>query len=151
MPRHKGKIESGVKYMKNNALKAKTFPSLEAQNRYLADCKTHGRRHQQSVWTEESPVLAPLRYKYAIQFLDALGLPQVRRQELAAEPLVVAAASTVMRTRLLDGDLADARDDFPIRKCLLRTTWRWPRSSVTCACCSIHSAPSPSMVWASIC
>jgi transposase len=37
MPRHKGKIESGVKYAKNNALKARQFASLEEQNRCLAD------------------------------------------------------------------------------------------------------------------
>ena len=37
MPRHKGKVESGVKYVKNNALKARTFSSLEAENRHLAD------------------------------------------------------------------------------------------------------------------
>jgi len=37
MPRHKGKVESGVKYVKNNALKARQFPSLEEQNRTLAD------------------------------------------------------------------------------------------------------------------
>lgn len=36
-PRHKGKIESGVKYVKNNALKARSFASLEEQNRCLAD------------------------------------------------------------------------------------------------------------------
>ena len=36
-PRHKGKVESGVKYVKNNALKARIFPSLEEQNRFLAD------------------------------------------------------------------------------------------------------------------
>lgn len=37
MPRHKGKVESGVKYVKNNALKGHTFGSLEAENRHLAD------------------------------------------------------------------------------------------------------------------
>jgi transposase len=37
MPRHKGKVESGVKYVKNNALKARTFTSLEEENRCLAD------------------------------------------------------------------------------------------------------------------
>jgi transposase len=36
-PRHKGKIESGVKYVKNNALKARQFASLVEQNRALAD------------------------------------------------------------------------------------------------------------------
>ena len=37
MPRHKGKVESGVKYVKNNALKARQFTSLEEENRCLAD------------------------------------------------------------------------------------------------------------------
>jgi transposase len=37
MPRHKGKVESGVKYVKNNALKARQFTSLEDENRCLAD------------------------------------------------------------------------------------------------------------------
>ena len=37
MPRHKGKVESGVKYVKNNALKARQFASLEDENRCLAD------------------------------------------------------------------------------------------------------------------
>jgi transposase len=37
MPRHKGKVEAGVKYVKNNALKGRTFASLEEQNRHLAD------------------------------------------------------------------------------------------------------------------
>jgi len=49
MPRHKGKVESSVKYVKNNALKARTFGSLEEQNRHLlvwetniADTRIHG-------------------------------------------------------------------------------------------------------------
>jgi transposase len=37
MPRHKGKVEAGVKYVKNNALKGRVFESLEAENRFLAD------------------------------------------------------------------------------------------------------------------
>lgn len=36
-PRHKGKIESGIKYVKNNALKGRVFNSLEEHNRFLAD------------------------------------------------------------------------------------------------------------------
>jgi len=36
-PRHKGKVEAGVKYVKNNALKARKFTSLEEENRCLAD------------------------------------------------------------------------------------------------------------------
>ena len=37
MPRHKGKIESGVKYAQNNALKGRVFGSLGEQNRFLAE------------------------------------------------------------------------------------------------------------------
>jgi hypothetical protein len=33
--RHKGKVESGVKYVKNNALKARSFTSLDEQQRFL--------------------------------------------------------------------------------------------------------------------
>lgn len=48
-PQHKGKIESGVKYVKNNALKGRQFDSLEQQNAFLldwesriADTRIHG-------------------------------------------------------------------------------------------------------------
>jgi transposase len=37
MPRHKGKIEAGVKFAQNNALKGRSFESLAAQNLFLAD------------------------------------------------------------------------------------------------------------------
>jgi transposase len=36
-PRHKGKVEAGVKYVKNNALRARQFESLDEENRCLAD------------------------------------------------------------------------------------------------------------------
>lgn len=36
-PRHKGKIEKGVDYVQDNALKGKTFTCLTDQNRYLLD------------------------------------------------------------------------------------------------------------------
>lgn len=36
-PRHKGKIEAGVKYVKRNALQGRTFHSLQEQNDRLAD------------------------------------------------------------------------------------------------------------------
>jgi len=39
-PRHKGKVEKGVDYAQENALKAKTFDSLNEQNEYLADWET---------------------------------------------------------------------------------------------------------------
>ena len=37
MPRHKGKVESAVKYAQDNALKGRSFESLGAQNKFLAD------------------------------------------------------------------------------------------------------------------
>lgn len=40
MPRHKGKIERGVDYVQNNALKGKTFASLNEQNGYLLEWET---------------------------------------------------------------------------------------------------------------
>ena len=69
MPRHKGKVESGVKYVKNNALKAKTFTSLEAQNRCLADwertvadTRIHGttKRQVKLLFEQERSTLLPL-------------------------------------------------------------------------------------------
>ncbi|GAG36859.1 unnamed protein product, partial [marine sediment metagenome] len=53
-PRHKGKVESGVKYVKNNALKGRLFTSLTEHNRFLArweqrvaDTRIHGTTRQQ--------------------------------------------------------------------------------------------------------
>ena len=53
-PEHKGKVESGVKYAKNNALKGRTFESLAAQNAFLlnweqtiADNRIHGTTKKQ--------------------------------------------------------------------------------------------------------
>ena len=52
-PRHKGKIERGIGYVKGNALKGRTFPSLAAQNQHLAewerktaDTRIHGTTKQ---------------------------------------------------------------------------------------------------------
>ena len=69
-PRHKGKIESGVKYVKNNALKGRVFESLVAQNRvlvhwerHIADTRIHGTTKKQvrKVFEEvERPALQPL-------------------------------------------------------------------------------------------
>ena len=69
-PRHKGKIESGVKYVKNNALKGRTFNDVEAENRFLldweqniADRRIHGttKRQVAQVFEEaERPALRPL-------------------------------------------------------------------------------------------
>ena len=54
MPRHKGKIERGIGYVKSNALKGRTFSSLAEQNEFLlhwetnvADMRIHGTTRQQ--------------------------------------------------------------------------------------------------------
>jgi len=70
MARHKGKIERGIGFVKNNGLKARTFGSLEQQNQHLAewertvaDKRLHGTIHQQvgEVFaTLEQPALQPL-------------------------------------------------------------------------------------------
>ena len=54
MPRHKGKIEAGVKFAQANALKGRQFDSLAAENAFLtewertvADTRIHGTIRQQ--------------------------------------------------------------------------------------------------------
>lgn len=54
MPRHKGKVEAGVKYVQSNALARRTFASLAAENEHLAhweatiaDTRIHGTTKQQ--------------------------------------------------------------------------------------------------------
>ncbi len=53
-PRHKGKVERGVAYVKDNALKSRTFSSLQEQNQHLlnwetriADTRIHGTTRKQ--------------------------------------------------------------------------------------------------------
>ena len=69
-PRHKGKIERGVDYVQENALKGRTFSSLVQQNAFLhsweetvADTRVHGTTRQQvgKLFLEvERPALRPL-------------------------------------------------------------------------------------------
>jgi len=68
-PEHKGKVESNIKYVQNNALKGKRFNSLEEQNAYLrrwnktwACTRIHGttKRQVKLMFREEQPVLKPL-------------------------------------------------------------------------------------------
>jgi len=70
MPRHKGKIEAGIKYVQDNGLAGKQFTSLSAQNEHLAhweatvaDTRIHGTTRQQvraHFLTVEKPQLLPL-------------------------------------------------------------------------------------------
>ena len=69
-PQHKGKVESGVKYVKNNALAGKAYMSLEAQcealldwEHRIADMRIHGttkRQVRQQFEDVERPALQPL-------------------------------------------------------------------------------------------
>jgi len=69
-PQHKGKVEAGVKYVQNNALKGRSFASLAAQNQYLdqwekrvADTRIHGTVRQQveALFSkQEKPAMQPL-------------------------------------------------------------------------------------------
>ncbi|MFC1781841.1 IS21 family transposase [Planctomycetota bacterium] len=68
-PRHKGKIERGIGYVKDNALKGRMFSSLTEQNKhllhwetYVADTRIHGTTRKQvgKLFTEEKSSLLPL-------------------------------------------------------------------------------------------
>ncbi len=69
-PRHKGKVEAGVKYAQENALKGRSFKSLEEQNLFLdgwesqvADTRIHGttRRQVREIFEkDEKGCLRPL-------------------------------------------------------------------------------------------
>ena len=68
-PRHKGKVESSVKYVQDNALKGRTFHSIPKQNEYLrywesniADQRIHGTTKKQvgSMFQKEKQYLHPL-------------------------------------------------------------------------------------------
>lgn len=68
-PEHKGKIERGFSYLKGNALRGRSFPSLAAHNEHLrqwersvADQRIHGTTRQQVCvrFAQEQPALLPL-------------------------------------------------------------------------------------------
>ena len=72
-PRHKGKIESGIGYVRNNALKGHVFKSLAEENAHLArweaqvaDHRIHGttRKQVKKVFEQERPALLPLPAGY---------------------------------------------------------------------------------------
>ena len=69
-PRHKGKVERGIDYVQENALKGRTFAGLDEQNRFLldwertvADTRLHGTTRRQvgpHFTGAERPALQPL-------------------------------------------------------------------------------------------
>jgi transposase len=79
-PEHKGKVESGVKYAQNNAVKGRIFESLAAQNLFLAhwestvaDTRIHGTVRQQVAarFKAEQPALLPLPADLFPSFVEA--------------------------------------------------------------------------------
>ncbi len=81
-PRHKGKVERGVGYVQENALKGRTFATLAEQNAHLwqweaqvADTRIHGttRRQVRQVFEQiERPALGPLPATRFPCFTEAL-------------------------------------------------------------------------------
>ena len=81
MPRHKGKVEAGVKYAQNNAVAGRSFGSLAEQNLFLAewertvaDTRIHGTTRQQVGQlfdTIEQPALRPLPAMFFPVFEEA--------------------------------------------------------------------------------
>lgn len=68
-PEHKGKVESNIRYVRNNALAGRSFPSLARLNEHLfhwertvADVRIHGtiKRQVAGVFQAEKPLLKPL-------------------------------------------------------------------------------------------
>jgi len=79
-PRHKGKVESSVKYAKNNGLKGRTFKSLAEQNEHLlhweqtvADTRIHGTTKKQvaKAFEAERPTLLQLPQDRFANFKEA--------------------------------------------------------------------------------
>jgi transposase len=69
VPEHKGKTERGIGYIKDNALRGRSFPSLAAHNEFLrhwektvADLRIHGTTRQQvsALFAQEQKALLPL-------------------------------------------------------------------------------------------
>jgi hypothetical protein len=102
MPRHKGKVEAGVKYAQNNAVKGRSFDSLTAQNRYLAeweknvaDTRIHGTTRQQVgklFAAVEHPALRPLPaglfpvFEEALRTVHRDGYFEFKRAYYSAPP-----------------------------------------------------------------
>jgi hypothetical protein len=79
-PEHKGKIEAGVKFAQNNALKGRAFGSVGEQNVFLADwerrvadTRIHGTVRQQvaAMFEAERPALIPLPDSLFPSFTEA--------------------------------------------------------------------------------
>jgi transposase len=102
MPRHKGKVENGVGYAQDNALKGRVFSSLEEQNSFLreweltvADTRIHGTTRLQvgkHFIEVERQALVPLplepfpSYREARRIVHRDGHVEVERAYYAVPP-----------------------------------------------------------------
>jgi transposase len=91
--RTKGKVESGVKYVKRNALAGRRFASWEALNAWLeewcltiADTRVHGTTHERPAERFARETLTPLGSRVAYQY------EQRRQRRVPADALVAIAA-----------------------------------------------------------
>ncbi|HEY5912158.1 MAG TPA: IS21 family transposase [Verrucomicrobiae bacterium] len=118
MPRHKGKVEAGVKYAQNNAVAGRTFTSLGEQNLFLAewertvaDTRIHGTTRQQVgklFAAAEQPALRALPamvfpvFEEARRTVHRDGYVEFRRAYYSAPPEYVGRQVWVRReTRLV--------------------------------------------------
>jgi len=79
-PQTKGKIESGVKYLKRNFLPGRRFRDVEHLNQELekwmlevADIRIHGTTHERPVDRFLAENLIPLKYVPPYQYIPAIG------------------------------------------------------------------------------
>ena len=79
-PQTKGKIESGVKYLKKNFLPGRRFRDLEHLNQELekwmvevADMRIHGTTHERPADRFAAENLIPLKYVPPYQYIPAIG------------------------------------------------------------------------------
>src|SRR5688500_15956653 len=91
--RTKGKVESGVKYVKRNALAGRRFPSWEALNAWLdewtrtiADQRVHGTTHERPSARFAQERLTPLGLRPPYQY------EHVRQRRVPTDALVAIAA-----------------------------------------------------------
>ena len=106
MPRHKGKVENGVGYAQDNALKGRVFSSLEEQNSFLreweltvADTRIHG----------------TTRLQVGKHFADAERAHFCRCRSSRSRRFAKLAASCIV--------MATSRSSGPTTRCR-RNTWR---------------------------
>jgi transposase len=79
-PQTKGKIESGVKYLKRNFLPGRRFRDLEHLNQELekwivevADARIHGTTHERPIDRFVTESLVPLKHVPPYQYIPAIG------------------------------------------------------------------------------